>query len=243
MHYPSTLVEARLLRRYKRFLADMEFADGAIVTAHCANPGAMLGLTTPGSRTMLSWSDNPKRTLPWSWELIELGAPGDPEWVGVNTSRPNALAEEALHAGLIPQLSGYNTLRREVRYGKSSRIDILLEHPDRPPCYVEVKNVHMMRRPGLAEFPDCVTARGAKHLREMADMVAMGHRAVMLYVVQMRAEAFSLAGDLDPAYLAAWQAATRAGVESLAAVTLITPTEQSITGCIPVKTLLPNIAG
>lgn len=240
MEYASPLVEARLLRRYKRFLADMAFADGTVVTAHCANPGAMLGLTTPGSRAMLWRSDNPKRALPWSWELVEIGAPDNPQWVGINTSRPNALAEEAIRAGIIPQLSGYDSLRREVRYGKSSRIDILLEHPQRPPCYVEVKNVHLMRRPGLAEFPDCVTARGTKHLGELADMVAAGHRAVMLYVVQMRAEAFCLADDLDPTYAAAWRKATLAGVESLAAVSLITTGEQRVTGCIPLSAALQS---
>lgn len=234
MHYPSPLVEARLLRRYKRFLSDMELDDGSVVTAHCANPGAMLGLTAPGSRTMLSCSDNPKRALPLSWELVEIGAPDRPQWVGINTSRPNALAEEALRAGIIPQLTGYDSLRREVRYGRASRIDILLEHPDRPPCYVEIKNVHLMRQPDLAEFPDCVTARGAKHLAELADMVAAGHRAVMLYVVQMRADAFRLATDLDPGYAAAWRVATAAGVESLAVVSHIDTVEQRITNAIPV---------
>ncbi|MFD2677262.1 DNA/RNA nuclease SfsA [Camelimonas lactis] len=236
MHYPSPLVEARLLRRYKRFLADMELEDGAVVTAHCANPGAMLGLTTPGSRAMLSRSNNPKRALPWSWELVEIDAPDSPQWVGINTSRPNALAEEALRAGVIPQLAGYDCLRREVRYGRSSRIDILLEHPGRPPCYVEIKNVHLMRQRGLAEFPDCVTARGAKHLVELADMVSAGNRAVMLYVVQMRADAFALAPDLDPGYAAAWRAATAAGVESIAVVSQIDTEEQRITSSIPLLT-------
>ena len=234
MHYPSSLIEARLLRRYKRFLADMELEDGSVVTAHCANPGAMLGLTAPGSRAMLSRSNNPKRALPWSWELVEIDAADDPQWVGINTSRPNALAEEALRAGIIPQLTGYDSLRREVRYGRSSRIDILLEHPGRPPCYVEIKNVHLMRQRGLAEFPDCVTARGAKHLAELTDMVADGHRAVMLYVVQMRAGAFRLATDLDPGYAAAWRLATAAGVESIAVVSHIDTMEQRITDSIPV---------
>ncbi|MFC0282751.1 DNA/RNA nuclease SfsA [Camelimonas abortus] len=234
MLYPSPLVEARLLRRYKRFLADMELADGTVVTVHCANPGAMLGLTGPGSRTMLSRSDNPRRTLQWSWELVEVGAPHAPQWVGINTARPNALAEEAIRAGVIPELAGYGGLRREVRYGRASRIDILLEDPQRPPCHVEVKNVHLMRRDGLAEFPDCVTARGARHLAELADMVRAGSRAVMLYVVQMQAQAFTLAADLDPAYARAWRAATDAGVESLAVVTDISLTEQRIGRAIPV---------
>lgn len=233
MQYPSPLVEARLLRRYKRFLADMEFADGTMITAHCANPGAMLGLALPGSRTMLSRSDNPKRALPWSWELVEIGAPDRPQWVGINTSRPNALAEEAIRAGVIPQLAGYGGLRREVKYGKASRIDILLEQPGRPICYVEVKNVHLMRQDGLAEFPDCVTARGAKHLAELADMAAEGHRAVMLYVVQMQADRFALAADLDPGYAAAWRRATTGGVETIAVVSRITLEDQRITGCIP----------
>src|SRR5499433_3563556 len=183
MRFPAPLFPATLVRRYKRFLADVELPSGETVTVHCANPGAMTGLNAAGARVWLSMSANPKRKLPHSWELVEVDLGGGAELVGINTAHPNALAAEAIAAGAIPELSGYATLRREVRYGRSSRVDVLLETPGRPPCYVEIKNVHLMRRPGLAEFPDAVTARGAKHLDELATMVAAGCRAVMLFLI------------------------------------------------------------
>ena len=181
MRFSAPLVSGRLVRRYKRFLADVVLDDtGEEITAHCANPGSMLGLTKPGSRVYLSKSDNPKRKLAYSWELIE----ADGALVGINTAHPNRLVEEALMDGRIDPLTGFATLRREVKYGKNSRIDILLDQDGDRPVYVEVKNVHLMRKAGLAEFPDSVTARGAKHLAEMADMVAQGARAAMVYLVQ-----------------------------------------------------------
>ncbi|WP_029007758.1 DNA/RNA nuclease SfsA [Azospirillum halopraeferens] len=215
MRFPSPLLEGRLLRRYKRFLADIDL-DGAVVTAHVPNSGAMIGLDAPGSRTFLSRSDNPRRKLAHTLELVE----ADGGLVGVNTGHPNALAAEAIAAGVVPELRGYARLRREVRYGRNSRIDLLLEDEARPPAYVEVKNVHL-RRPhrgdGLAaEFPDCVTARGAKHLEELADMVRAGNRAVMLYLVQRTdCTHFRVAADLDPAYDAGLRRAMAAGVEAL----------------------------
>lgn len=217
MRFPSSLIPATLIKRYKRFLADVVLPSGETITAHCANPGAMTGLDAPGARVWLSKSTNPNRKLAYSWELVEVDLGGRAELVGINTAHPNALAAEAIAAGSIPQLAGYATIRREVTYGKGSRIDFLLEGPARPPCYVEVKNVHLMRRPGLAEFPDAVTKRGAKHLQELSDMVAGGARAVMLFLVQIgSARSFALARDIDPAYGRAFDGARSAGVEALA---------------------------
>jgi sugar fermentation stimulation protein A len=177
----------------------------------------MIGLAPAGARVWLSRSDNPKRKLAHSWELVEVDFGTGPELVGINTAHPNALAAEAIAAGAIAELAGYPSLRREVRYGRSSRVDFLLEDPARPPCYLEIKNVHLMRRPGLAEFPDAVTKRGAKHLVELGDMVAAGARAVMLFLIQIAsARRFALARDIDPAYGKAFDAARRAGVEAIA---------------------------
>ncbi|WP_458761455.1 DNA/RNA nuclease SfsA [Afipia sp. TerB] len=217
MKFSGDLVPATLLRRYKRFLADVEFADGTIATVHVANPGAMTGLQTPGARVWLSKAKNAARKLPWSWELIEADFGHGPELVGVNTMHPNPVVAAALAAGIIPELVGYATIRREVKYGAGSRVDFLLEQEGRPPCYVEVKNVHLMRRPGVAEFPDSVTARGARHLDELAAMIAAGNRAMMLFVIQIgSATAFSLARDIDPAYGRAFDKARATGVEALA---------------------------
>ncbi len=217
MRFPAPLIPATLIKRYKRFLADVVLPSGETATVHCANPGSMIGLMPPGARVWLSKSDNPKRKLAHSWELIEVDLGGGVEIVGINTGHPNALAAEAVAESLIPELAGYASLRREVRYGKNSRVDLLLESPQRPPCYVEIKNVHLMRQPGLAEFPDAVTKRGAKHLGELTDMVAAGARAVMLYLVQIgSARRFALARDIDPAYGLAFDQARAGGVEAIA---------------------------
>jgi len=217
MRFPSPLLAGRLVRRYKRFLADIELADGAVVTAHCANPGSMLGLAAPGSRVWLSRSEDPKRKLPYSWELIEVDLGGGPTLVGINTVNPNRAVPAAIAAGLIPGLARYEEFAREVRYGDRCRIDILLNAPGRAPCYVEIKNVHLMRRQGLAEFPDSVTARGAKHLAELAKLAASGIRAVMLYLVQRGdAASFALARDIDPSYAEGFDRAIASGVEAMA---------------------------
>jgi sugar fermentation stimulation protein A len=223
MRFSSNLIEGRLVQRYKRFLADVELASGETVTAHCANPGSMLGLNEPRSRVWLSRSANPKRKLAYSWELIEVDLGPGPTLVGINTSSPNGAVAAAIGAGLMPSLTGYATLRREVRYGDNCRIDILLEDPARPPCYVEIKNVHLMRRAGLAEFPDSVTARGAKHLKALAQEAVSGARAVMVYFVQRGdAESFTLAHDIDPTYARAFADARAAGVEALAVASEVT---------------------
>jgi sugar fermentation stimulation protein A len=217
MRFPAPLLPATLVKRYKRFLADVLLPSGETVTVHCANPGAMTGLNAVGARVWLSKSANPNRKLAHSWELIEVDLGGGAELVGINTAHPNALAAEAIAVGAIAELNGYASLRREVRYGKNSRVDFLLEAPARPPCYVEIKNVHLMRKAGLAEFPDAVTKRGTKHLAELSDMVATGSRAVMLFLIQIgSARRFTLARDIDPAYGEAFDAARRAGVEAIA---------------------------
>lgn len=226
MRFAAPLVPARLVRRYKRFLADMVLDTGEAITAHCANPGSMLGLTAPGNRCWLSRSADPRRRLPWSWELAEVDFGRGPEMVGINTAHPNRLVEEAIRAGTIAPLAGYGDLRREVAYGKASRVDLLLTGPGRPDCYVEVKNVHLMRRPGLAEFPDSVTARGARHLEELGDMVEAGHRAIMVFLVQYGgADQFALARDIDPAYGRAFDRARLRGVEMLAHACRLDPGE------------------
>lgn len=220
MDFEKPLVRGRLVKRYKRFLADVVLDSGEEITAHCANPGSMLGLNAPGSLVYLSRSDNPARKLAWSWEIIE----ADGALVGISTAHPNRLVEEALLAGLIPELAGFAGLRREVKYGKNSRIDILLEGADGVLTYVEVKNVHLMRQAGLAEFPDSVTARGAKHLVELEDMVRAGHRAVMVYLVQRPdCSELDFAADIDPAYAAALRQAMAGGVEAHAIGCEVTP--------------------
>jgi sugar fermentation stimulation protein A len=219
MRFASTLIPATLARRYKRFLADVVLESGELLTVHVANPGAMTGLDRPLSRVWLSDSNNPLRKLSYTWELVETDLGSGPELVGVDTGHPNQLVAEALAAGLIPELRDYTATLAEVKYGDNgnSRIDFLLTDPARPPCYLEIKNVHLMRKPHLAEFPDCVTERGAKHLRDLAAMRASGARAVLLFVIQIpSADRFTVAGDIDPAYAAAFEEARARGVEMLA---------------------------
>jgi sugar fermentation stimulation protein A len=213
MLFPRPLVRGRLVQRYKRFFADVELDNGGLVTAHVANPGAMLGLREPGRGAWLQPVDDPKRTLRFTLEMVEAD---DGALVGVNTHHPNRLAAEAIGADAIPELSGYARLRREVRYDGDSRVDFLLEDDARPPCWLEVKNCHFSRAPGLAEFPDCVAARSTKHLKALERRVEAGERAVVLFVVQrMDCEAFAACADLDPAFAAGLQHAADAGVEVL----------------------------
>lgn len=239
MKFATELTPATLLRRYKRFLADVELPDGQVMTVHVANPGAMTGLQAAGARVWLSKSPNAGRKLPHSWELVEADFGNGMEFVGVSTAHPNALVAEALTAEAIPELAGYSSIRREVRYGegqfgRASRVDFLLEHPGRAACYLEVKNVHLMRQPGLAEFPDSVTARGARHLDELAAMASSGARAVMLYIIQIgSATALTLARDIDPAYGRAFDRARTAGVETLAVTCNLRRDEITLAGPVP----------
>lgn len=214
------LLEGRLVRRYQRFLADVETADG-LVTAHCSNTGSMQGCKDAGMRVWLSPADNPERKLRWTWELVET-APG--VIVGVHTGRSNGLVREAIEAGTVPELAGYPTIRPEQKYGEGSRIDLLLQAPGRPDCYVEVKNVTAAVDGGVGYFPDAVTTRGAKHLREMSAMVAAGSRAVLVFCVQ-RGDVTEVrpADHIDPAYGHALREALAAGVEVIALGATVTP--------------------
>jgi sugar fermentation stimulation protein A len=222
MRFASTLIPATLARRYKRFLADVVLENGEMLTVHVANPGAMTGLDRPFSRVWLSDSQNPMRKFPYSWELVEVDLGHGPELVGVNTVQPNLLVGDIIETGLIPELCDYTAVRREVKYGANCRVDFLLEAPGRPPCYLEVKNVHLMRKPGLAEFPDSVAA---------------GARAVTLFVIQIpSADRFAAARDIDPAYGAAFDRARAAGVEMLAWRCAVTVDGIEIAAPVPIVT-------
>lgn len=230
MRFHAPLVRGSLIRRYKRFLADVELESGEVVLAHVANSGAMLGTSDAGLEVWLSPATNPARKCRWSWELCRI----DDFLVGVNTAHPNVVAAEAIAAGAIPELAGYAGIRREVKYGRNSRIDLLLEAPDRPTCYVEVKNVHL-KRGEWAEFPDAVTARGAKHLVELRDVVAAGGRAVMLYLVQREdCVGFRPAADIDPAYADGLVSAMRDGVEAICYTCRLSLEDITIGGRLPI---------
>jgi sugar fermentation stimulation protein A len=235
MKFDLPLIPGTLVKRYKRFLTDVELAGGDVVVAHCANSGSMLSVNEPGARVWLSPANDPSRKLKYTWELIEIGT----ALVGINTQHPNRLVAEAIEAGRVPELAGYATLRREVKYGKNSRIDILLEDESKPLCYVEVKNTTMRRdlSPGApAEFPDAVTERGAKHLAELTDMVREGHRAVMFYLVQRDdAKTFTVAADIDPTYAKGLETAMQAGVEVLAYTCRISPQEIIVTDPVAIR--------
>lgn len=211
MKFPAPIQKGVLVKRYKRFLADIEL-NGATITAHCANTGSMKGVKDEGAVVWVTSAQNANRKLKWDWQVIEIGGAK----ICINTASANPIVEQAILAGHVPELSGYSSLKREVKYGVNSRIDILLEAENRPPCYVEIKNVTLSRTPGLAEFPDSPTARGTKHLGELADMVREGHRAVMFYLVNRDdCTLFKLADDIDPEYAREFGKATKAGIEKL----------------------------
>ncbi len=231
MKFATPLVPATLIKRYKRFLFDATLEDGTAITGSCPNTGSMLGLTTPGSRIWLSEHDSPTRKYKHAFELIEV----DDVTVGINTGLPNKIVEEAIRQEKIEPLRGYETLQREQKYGRNSRIDLLLTDADRPPAYVEVKNVHFTRQRDLAEFPDSPTQRGAKHLEELGDMVEAGNRGVMVYLVQRSdCKRLKICRDLDSNYAKAFDRAIERGVEALAVRCHITHHEISFDGLIPI---------
>jgi len=242
MKFSEPLVQGRLIRRYKRFLADVELPTGGyMVVAHCANPGSMAGLAEPGAEVWLSPSSNPKRKLKWTWELVRDAGTGG--LVGIHTGRANAIVEDALTAGLVDPSLRFDRFRREVKYGTGSRVDFMLESDAGPPCYLEVKSVTLRRslqRPHHAEFPDAVTARGARHLQELANVKKAGARAVLVYLVQRDdCDTVGLAADIDPAYAAAAQDAVSHGVEMFALRCRLSPEEIIATGPLPMAPLPP----
>ena len=221
MRFQTPLVPARLIRRYKRFLADIRLEDGCEVTAHCANPGSMMGLKEEGIKIWVEPNDDPKKKLKFGWRLVDHE---NGHFTGVDTSLPNRALRAAIMARKVPELAAYHTVKPEQKYGENSRIDFLLLQPGLPDAYVEVKSVTLSRQPGLAEFPDSVTARGTKHLGELAQMARAGHRAVLFYLIQRTdCDRMCVAADIDPAYAAAFGAARATGVEVLAYDTVITP--------------------
>lgn len=229
MRFPTPLVPARLIRRYKRFLADCRLEDGREVTAHCANPGSMMGLAEPEMKIWLEPNDDPKKKLKFGWRLVDHE---NGHFTGVDTSVPNRALKAALETGEVPGLEA-PVVRPEVKYGENSRVDFLLSGAGQD-TYVEVKSVTLSRQPGFAEFPDARTARGLKHLGELSAMVAAGHRAVMLYLVQRTdCDRVGIAGDIDPAYAAGVAAARAAGVEILCFDCRISPEDISLGRALP----------
>ena len=232
MRFQTPLVPARLIKRYKRFLADCVLDDGREITAHCANPGSMMGLADPGTRIWLEPNDDPKKKLKYGWRLVDHE---NGHFTGVDTSVPNRALRAALEAHEIAELAAYSAVRPEVKYGENSRIDFLLSSKGLPDAYVEVKSVTLSRRAGLAEVPDSVTARGAKHLGELARMAEAGHKAILFYLIQRTdCSEVIVARDIDPAYGRAFDAARAAGVDVLAHDTLMSPEEIKVNHVITV---------
>lgn len=231
MRITAPLLEGRLVRRYKRFLADVELADGTTITAHCPNPGSMESCCEIGARVILRDSQDETRKLRTTLQTIEIGG----HWVNVDTALPNAVVAEAVAAGEIAELAGYASARREVKYGTSSRIDLLLEAPDRPRCFVEVKNA-TLRRASRALFPDAVTERGKKHLDELVRVVENGERAVMFFFVSRAdVDGFAPADEIDPVYGETLRRAVEAGVEALAYVARVEPDTITIARRLPIE--------
>lgn len=238
MEFTPPFEQGTLIRRYKRFLTDIRLEDGSEVTIHCPNTGSMRNCLFEGKKVWFSISDNPKRKYSRTWEQAESDC-GD--IIGINTGRANQLAEDAIKYGVITELQGYDLLKREVKYGsENSRIDILLTDNDshnepKPHCYIEVKSCTLLED-GQGYFPDAVTTRGQKHLRELMEMVSMGHRAVLLFVVQHTGiESVTAAKHIDPDYAELLSQAHQAGVEILAYNTEMSPNQASLLKSCPVK--------
>jgi len=241
------LIHGTLIKRYKRFLADVELEDGSVITVHCPNTGRMTTCAEPGWRVALSDSNNPKRAEPgwrvalsdsnnpkrkyrFTWELVHNGQC----WICVNTGRANAMAAEAVVNGIIPELAGYAEVLREQTFG-NSRFDLLLRSGD-DLCYVEVKSVTLLAGDGCYAFPDAVTERGRKHLNELMEVVRAGHRAAMLYVISRSdGTAFRVADEIDPQYAAALETALDAGVEAYAWRADVSPEELRLSVAIPLE--------
>ncbi len=232
MRFESRLIAGTLLQRYKRFLADVRLDDGSIITAHTPNTGSMLGCAEPGSRVWLRDAASPTRKYRYAWELVENGAG---VMVGINTGVVNRLVSEAIGSGVAAELQGYESLRQEVRYGsENSRIDLLLQG-GRPDCYVEIKNVTAVNRDGTAFFPDAVSTRGSKHLRELMQVVAQGKRGVICFCVQRGdARAVRPADEIDPLYGRTLREALAAGVEAVAYRASVTPQAVTLDTALPV---------
>jgi len=230
MKFSTPLIPGILLSRYKRFLADIKLDSGDIITAHCPNSGSMKSCKEPGSRVYVSHHDKPSRKLKYTWEMVE----ANNSWVGINTGHPNKLVIEAIENNHIKELKGYSNIKSEVKLGAHSRIDIVLEKPDGI-CYVEVKNVSLMEN-GQARFPDAVTERGQKHLKELMEVVKQGHRGVIFFVVQREdTSSFSPADDIDPSYGKLLRKAVQAGgVEALVYQANVSPQEIKLSIPLPI---------
>lgn len=210
MRFKSRLIRGALIQRYKRFLADVRLENGEIVTAHCTNTGSMMGCKEPGSSVYISRSDNLNRKLLYTWELIKT----DSTWVGINTLHPNKLVPEAVQSGVIAELSGYLSIRREVKVSAHTRLDLCLEGPNGN-CFIEVKNVTLAMN-GTAAFPDAVSERGTKHLKELMRLKRQGHRAAIVFVIQRGdCSTFRPADEIDSEYGRWLRKAVKAGVEVL----------------------------
>jgi sugar fermentation stimulation protein A len=229
MRFQQSLIPGILIRRYKRFLADIELENGEIITAHCPNSGSMRTCQTPGWKVMLSFHDNPSRKYKHTWEMVHNGIC----WIGINTGVPNRIVEEAIKNGRIESLEGYSEMKLEVRYGKNSRIDFFLQN-DKQKCYVEVKNVTLVEEDGCYYFPDAVTERGRKHLYELIEMVGQGHRSVMFYLIQRNdGSVFKPASHIDPKYSESLREALNRGVEIMVYQAEVTPESIVIKEKIP----------